>query len=84
MPANIKLFVDGQQIGTGDLPVTIPIQLGLSAGVCVGADSGAPTMDDAYASPYAFTGTVRKALIDITGEQVEDLEARMRMYLARQ
>jgi len=31
-----------------------------------------------------LTGTVKKALVDITGEAVEDLEAKMRMYLARQ
>jgi arylsulfatase len=83
VPANIKLFVDGKQVGNGDLPVTIPLQLGLAAGVAVGADPGAPVMLD-YASPFAFTGTVKKALIDITGEAVEDKEAQMKIYLARQ
>jgi hypothetical protein len=84
VPANITLFVDGKQVGTGDLPVTIPLTLGLTAGVCVGADSGAPTMDTEYKPPYAFTGAVKKALVDVTGTPVEDLEARMRMYLSRQ
>ena len=28
VPANIKLFVDGRQVGKGDLPVTIPLSLG--------------------------------------------------------
>jgi arylsulfatase len=83
VPADIKLFVDAKPIGNGHLPVTIPLQLGLAAGVVLGADSGAPVMED-YKPPFAFTGTVKKALIDITGEAVEDLEAKMRMYLARQ
>ena len=83
VPATIKLFVDAKQVGTGDLPVTIPLQLGPAAGVVIGADSGAPVMLD-YKPPFAFTGTVKKALVDITGEAVEDLEAKMRMYLARQ
>ena len=82
-PANIKLFVDGQPVGEGDLPVTIPLSLGLSAGVAVGADPGSPTLPD-YQPPFKFTGQVNKALVDVTGEVVENLEEKMRMYLARQ
>ncbi|HLY06837.1 MAG TPA: hypothetical protein VKR31_13925 [Rhizomicrobium sp.] len=48
------------------------------------AKDGAPTMDKEYAAPFAFTGTVKKALIDVTGEAVDDQAARMRIYLARQ
>lgn len=82
-PAKIKLFVDAKQVGEGDLPVTIPLQLGLAAGVTIGSDSGAPVMED-YKRPFAFTGTVKKALVDISGDLVEDQEAKMKMYLARQ
>ncbi|HEV7309633.1 arylsulfatase [Ensifer sp.] len=84
VPAAIKLFVDGRQIGSGDLPVTIPLQLGLAAGVVVGADTGSPTMDTDYKAPFAYTGSIKKALVDITGEPVEDMAARMKMYLSRQ
>ena len=83
VPANIKLFIDGKEVGQGDLPVTIPLLLGLSAGVSLGANAGSPVMED-YESPFAFTGTVNKALVDVTGEPVEDMAAQMRMYLARQ
>ena len=76
-------LVDGAPVGKGDLPVTIPLSLGLSAGVCVGSDAGAPVMTD-YKPPFAFTGTVKKALVDVTGEAVEDMAAKMKMYLARQ
>ncbi|QKD82461.1 arylsulfatase [Thermoleptolyngbya sichuanensis A183] len=82
-PANIELFVDGQLVGTGELPVTIPLSLGLGAGVAVGADPGSPTMPD-YQPPFKFTGQINKALVDVTGEAVENLEEKMRMYLARQ
>lgn len=83
VPASIKLLIDGKPIATGDLPVTIPLSLGLAAGVCVGADAGSPVMED-YRPPFAFTGTVKKVLVDVTGEAVEDKEAQMKMYLARQ
>jgi arylsulfatase len=83
VPANIRLFVDGKPVGSGDLPVTIPLTLGLAAGVSVGTDAGAPVMTD-YAAPFSFTGTVKKVLVDVSGEPIEDKEAKMRMYLARQ
>jgi arylsulfatase A-like enzyme len=83
VPANVKLFVDGKPVGSGDLPVTIPLSLGLAAGVSVGADAGSPVMTD-YQPPFTFTGTVKKVLVDVSGEPIEDMEAKMRMYLARQ
>jgi arylsulfatase len=82
-PATIKLFVDGKEVGRGDLPVTIPNSLGLGAAVTIGADPGSPTMPD-YQPPFAFTGAIKRALVDITGTHVEDTEAKMRVYLARQ
>jgi arylsulfatase len=85
VPANIKLFIDGEEVGSGDLPVTIPLNLGLAAGVCVGADIGSPVMEESdYRGPFAFTGTVKKAMVDVSGEAIEDKAAQMRMYLARQ
>jgi arylsulfatase len=83
VPAKIKLFLDGKPIGSGELPVTIPLSLGLAAGVSVGTDAGSPVMTD-YTPPFAFTGTVKKVLVDVSGEAIEDKEAKMRMYLARQ
>lgn len=80
VPANIKLFVDGAPIGGGDLPVTIPLSLGLSAGVCVGSDSGSPVMTD-YTPPFTFTGTVKKVLVDVTGQALEDKEEAIKAYL---
>ncbi|MFM7529247.1 MAG: sulfatase-like hydrolase/transferase, partial [Nodosilinea sp.] len=76
-PANIKLLVDGQPVAEGDLPVTIPLSLGLGAGVALGADPGSPTMPD-YQPPFKFTGEVNRALVDVTGEAVQDYEERMR------
>jgi arylsulfatase len=81
VPADITLFIDGDPAGKGSLPVTIPLSLGLSAGVSVGLNLGSPTMDD-YEAPFAFTGTVKKALIDITGEDLTDEEAKIKAYLA--
>jgi arylsulfatase len=37
-----------------------------------------------YKPPFTFTGTVKKVLVDVSGEAIEDKEAQMKMYLARQ
>ena len=55
----------------------------ISAGVSLGANSGSPVMPD-YETPFVFTGTVKKALVDVTGESIEDKAAQMKIYLARQ
>ncbi|MFM7237001.1 MAG: sulfatase-like hydrolase/transferase [Cyanobium sp.] len=82
-PAHITLFVDGAPVGEGDLPVTIPLSLGLAAGVAVGADPGSPAVPD-YKPPFAYPGHIRRALVDVSGTPVADLEALIRQVLARQ
>ncbi|BDZ54035.1 arylsulfatase [Agromyces marinus] len=82
-PGTVTLFVDGEPVGGGDLPVTIPIMLGLAAGVSVGLDAGAP-LTDAYSAPFAFTGTIDRVVFDVSGEHIVDHEAELRAALARQ
>jgi arylsulfatase len=83
-PGTIKLFVDGEQVGEGELPVTIPLLMGLSSGVSVGSDGGAPVVADDYVAPFRFTGTLEKVMYDVSGEHVVDHEAEFRIALARQ
>ncbi|HUD29386.1 MAG TPA: arylsulfatase [Novosphingobium sp.] len=81
-PATVKLLVDGDVVGEGDLPVTIPLQFGLAAGLAIGSDNGSPVMlEDEYRPPFAFTGTIHKALVDVTGEPLEDKEEVIKGYL---
>ena len=83
VPAKVTLFVDGEPIGTGELPVTIPLSLGLAGGVSVGRDAGAPVTDE-YVGPFAFDGTLERLVYDVTGERVVDHETEIRVALARQ
>jgi arylsulfatase A-like enzyme len=82
-PGTIQLFVDGKEIGRGDIPVTIPIVLGLGAGVSVGADPGSPTTPE-YKPPFKFTGVIKRVQVDVSGESIEDKAARFRAVMARQ
>lgn len=86
-PGQGKLFVDGEMVGQADIPVTTPIALGLTSGLVVGADPGAPVTPE-YKPPFKFTGRIYSITIDVSGELTPDIEtkkeAEMRMAMARQ
>jgi hypothetical protein len=78
MPATgtLSLFIDDEQVGDGRI-ITQPANFSLvGEGLNVGRDPAEPVGDDySGASPYAFTGgTIKEAIVDISGEQFVDLE----------
>ena len=82
-PGTVRLFVNGKQVGAGELSVTVPLTMGLGSGVAVGRDAGAP-VGDGYNPPFPFTGTLRRVAFDVSGEHVVDHEAELRAALAHQ
>ena len=49
----------------------------------VGADTGA-TVSPEYAAPFAVRGGIKRVIVDVSGEHVEDHETEMRIALAKQ
>jgi arylsulfatase len=82
-PGIAQHYIDDALVGQVDVPVTMPLSMGLGAGYTCGADSGAPVCDR-YRAPFAFTGTLHGVTIDVTGDLIVDDEARLRAVLARQ
>lgn len=82
-PGKAQLYIDKKLVGEMDLPYTIPLSLGLGAGASCGSDPGSPTCDD-YKPPFAFTGKIYSAMIDVSGELIEDQVAKAKQILARQ
>ena len=70
-------------MGQTEFPHTTPLSLGLTGGITVGADPGAPVAPF-YASPFEFTGTVYSVTFDLSGDVIMDEEAEMRRIMARQ
>ena len=79
----MSLLVDGTEVGNGDLPVTTPIRLAQGGAMLVGADTGASVTPE-YAPPFRFSGRILRVIVDVSGEQVEDYEAQMKIALAKQ
>ena len=82
-PGRAQLYIDGKLVGQADFPHTTPLSLGLTGGITVGADPGAPVAPF-YDTPFEFTGTVYSVTFDVSGDVIEDTEAEMRMIMARQ
>ena len=82
-PGRAQVYIDDKLVGQTDFPVTTPLSLGLTGGIAVGADPGAPVAPF-YSSPFEFTGTLHRVIYDVSGEVIQDDEAEMRRILARQ
>lgn len=86
-PGRAKLYVDGRPIGQGEIPVTIPLLLGLGGGLVCGRANPSP-ITDAYRPPFAFTGTLHEVRVEVGREALvrhdEAEEATLRMVMARQ
>jgi arylsulfatase A-like enzyme len=63
--ATLRLFVNDQKVGEARMERTHPLALGLGATLDIGMDTGAPA-DEAYKSPFPFTGSVNTVTIELT------------------
>jgi arylsulfatase A-like enzyme len=82
-PARAQLYIDGKLAGEGNLPVTIPLDIGITDGLSCGRDEGSTVTTD-YAGPFAFTGGLEKVVVDVSGELIEDKATEMRSLMAHQ
>ena len=72
----LSLFVNDEKVGEGQI-MTQPGNFSLvGEGLNVGQDPAEPvTSDYSGTSPYGFTGgTIKRAVVDVSGEQYVDLE----------
>jgi arylsulfatase len=83
VPGKVRLYVDDNVIGEGDIPVTMPLALGLAGGIACGVDQGSPVTRD-YKTPFAFTGKLYSVTVDVSGELVRDHENELAIAMARQ
>jgi arylsulfatase A-like enzyme len=82
----LSLFIDDEKVGEGDI-ITQPGNFSLvGEGLNVGRDPAEPVTDDYPGeSPYAFTGgTVKAAIVDVSGEPFIDLEKEAIAMMARE
>jgi hypothetical protein len=85
----VTLYVDGEKVGEGAIPMTQAIVFSADDGCDVGEDSGAPVSQDYGSRGNAFNGTVKGVQLAI-GEAAESFdhlvspEEAIRVAMARQ
>lgn len=62
-PATVTLTANGQEVGKGKLPKTVPLQFSLGEGIDVGLDTGS-AVDFTYKLPFAFTGKIESVTVE--------------------
>jgi arylsulfatase A-like enzyme len=82
-PGRGQLYIDGKLVGQAEIPLTMPLSLGLGGGIVCGADTGASVTPD-YKPPFKFTGTLYGVTVDVSGDLIKDEEAELRKIMARQ
>jgi arylsulfatase len=82
-PGTSKLYVDDELVGASELPYTTPNRFGPVGFSCGYAafDSVAP---DRFAAPFRFTGTIRRLVIDISGDLIQHDAAELRRVMTQQ
>jgi len=82
-PGMGKLYIDDELVGQMEIPVTIPLAMGLSGRFSVGEAPSAPVTPD-YEGKFKFNGKIYSVTVDVSGELIEDASAKMRTVMARQ
>jgi arylsulfatase len=82
----LSLYYGDRKVGEGRIktqPGTFEVA---GEGLCIGRDSGAPVTDDYPGeSPHRFTGgTIKRAVVDVSGEPYANLEREAEAMLARE
>jgi arylsulfatase len=83
VPASGQLYIDGKLVGAVDMPHTVP-NIFSSEGLTCGHDGGSRVAPDHYHDHFAFTGTLKRVTIDLSGDLIVDTETDMKVAMARQ
>jgi arylsulfatase len=81
-PGRGQLYINGELVGMTEFPVTVPIVFGIE-GLSCGYDFG-EAVTHQYAAPFRFTGKIKQVVIDMSGDLIEDDEAKVRLLMAQQ
>ena len=82
-PAEVRLFVDDEVVGFGELPYSVP-NLFATVGMSCGYAAFDTVDPSAYLAPFTFTGTLHKVVLDVTGQLTIDPGAEMTRLMTQQ
>lgn len=81
-PGRGQLYINGELVGSAEFPTSVPITFGIE-GLSCGYDFGEGVTHE-YETPFRFTGRLKQLTVDLSGNLIDDDEAKVRMLMARQ
>jgi arylsulfatase A-like enzyme len=78
-PGRAQLYINGKLVGQADIPVTVPLMIGLGGGLTVGRNPGS-SVSKLYNPPFEFTGKIFKVTADVSGKMIQDREEEMKAF----
>jgi arylsulfatase len=79
-----RLHVDDVCVGEAEIPFVTPARHSITgAGLTCGYEVG-PAISASYVAPFAFTGAIHRAVVDVTGRPFQDLTAELTAIMAAQ
>jgi arylsulfatase len=79
----VTLRLGKKVIGKGSFEKQVPYRFTVNETFDVGCDTVSP-VSDMYESPFAFTGTIKRVLVDISDAEFSDLAAMAKVAMAMQ
>ena len=76
-------YINNEKVGEGEIPQTVRFTYALDETFDIGRDTGSP-VTNAYKTGTAFTGTIKKVVIDLAGERHIDPETEDKIVMKRQ
>ena len=83
VPARGQLYINRKLVASIDMPYSVLNTYG-TEGLTCGYDGGDRVAPEAYRDAFAFTGTITRVTLDLSGELIQDSEADMKIAMARQ
>jgi arylsulfatase len=79
-----RLLVDGELVGEAEIPEVTPVRYSITGGgITCGWEQGPPVGDD-YDTPFRFTGTVRRVVVEVDGPPRRDEDAEVEAIMSEQ
>jgi arylsulfatase len=83
VPARGQLYINRNLVADLDMPFSI-LNIWGTEGLTCGYDGGDRVATDEYSDAFAFTGTIKRVTLDLSGELIEDSEADLKIAMVRQ
>ena len=83
VPTRGQLYINRKLVASIDMPHSV-LNLFGTEGLTCGYDGGDRVAAEEYNDTFAFTGSIKRVTLDLSGELIQDTEADMKIAMARQ